>query len=260
MAGSPSGGQRRRRERGKTASAAYVGTSGWSYDFWRTDFYAGVPRRAWLAHYATQFNAVEVNASFYHALRPSVPASWFEQTPAAFRFCLKAHRWITHVERLRVDDAAIARERERAAPLRHKLAVVLWQLPQSLGRDLPRLQHFAQRLAAWPSVRHAIEFRDRSWFDDEVAACLRAHDIAAVQSDAADWPRWDAVTARFVYVRLHGHAVTYVSAYAPRTLARWAQRIGAWRAQGHAVYVFFDNTDAAAAPRDARALARRCAG
>lgn len=241
-------------------TAAYIGTSGWSYDVWRTGFYAGVPRRAWLAHYASQFNAVEVNATFYHALRPAVLARWFEQTPAAFRFCVKAHRWITHVERLRVDDAAIAREREHAAPLEHKLAVVLWQFPQSLGRDPPRLREFAQRLAAWPAVRHAIEFRDRSWFDDEVAACLCAHDIAAVQSDAADWPRWDAVTARLVYLRLHGHAVTYVSAYSRGVLARWAQRIRAWRAQGRDVCAFFDNTDAGAAPRDARALARRCAG
>ncbi len=240
--------------------AAYIGTCGWSYDFWRNDFYAGVPRRAWLAHYAARFDAVEINASFYHALRPALLARWHDDTPARFRFALKAHRWITHVERLRVDAAAIARERGRAAPLRDKLAVVLWQLPPTLGCDLPRLQDFVRRLGAWPSVRHAIEFRDRSWFVDDVAACLHEHGIAAVQSDAADWPRWGAVTADFVYARLHGHAVTYVSAYSRGALARWAQRITAWRAQGRDVFAFFDNTDAGAAPRDASRLARRCAG
>lgn len=239
-------------------STAFIGTSGWTYDSWRDDFYAGVPRRAWLTHYATKFDAVEVNASFYHTLRPGVFAHWFDATPARFRFCLKGHRWITHVERLRVEADAIARERDRAAGLAHKLAAMLWQLPQSLARDLPRLAHFAGLLRAWPQTRHAIEFRDRSWFDDEVAACLREHGIAAVQSDAADWPLWDAVTADFVYVRLHGHAVTYVSRYAPRTLARWAQRITAWRAAGRDVYLFFDNTDSGHAPRDALSLARRC--
>jgi len=240
-------------------SRVFVGTSGWTYDFWRDDFYAGVPRRAWLAHYATRFDAVEVNATFYHALRPAVMQGWYEQTPARFRFCLKGHRWITHVERLRVDAAAIARERERAAPLRHKLAVMLWQLPHTLGRDLARLRGFSALLRAWPGTRHAIELRDPSWFDDEVAACLHEHDIAAVQSDAADWPCWDAVTASFVYVRLHGHAVTYVSGYAPRALARWADRVAAWRADGRDVFVFFDNTDAGRAPRDARSLTQRCA-
>lgn len=240
-------------------SQVFVGTSGWTYDFWRDDFYAGVPRRAWLAHYATQFNAVEVNATFYHALRPTVLQGWHAQTPPQFRFCLKAHRWVTHVERLRVGAEAIARERARAAPLGHKLGAVLWQLPHTLGIDLARLQHFAQLLRAWPGVRHAIEFRERSWFVDDVAACLSAHGIAAVQSDAADWPLWRAVTADFVYVRLHGHAITYVSRYAPRMLARWAERIAAWRAQDHDVYVFFDNTDAGHAPSDARWLARRCA-
>lgn len=238
--------------------AAFIGTSGWTYDFWRDDFYAGVLRQAWLAHYATQFNAVEVNSSFYHALKPTVLARWFETTPAQFRFCLKAHRWVTHVKRLRVDAAAIARERERAAPLRHKLTVVMWQLPHTLSCNLQRLQNFVQLLRPWSALRHAIEFRHRSWFNADVAACLSEHDIAAVQSDAADWPRWNAVTANIVYVRLHGHATTYVSAYAPRTLARWADRVTAWRDDGRDVYVFFDNTDAGQAPRDARALARRC--
>jgi uncharacterized protein YecE (DUF72 family) len=240
------------------SGAAFIGTSGWTYDIWRDDFYAGVPRRAWLAHYATHLNAVEVNATFYHALRADVFARWFEATPAHFRFCLKAHRWITHVERLHIDAAAIARERDRAQPLRHKLEVVLWQLPQTLERDVPRLERFLGLLKTWPSARHAIEFRDRSWFDVDVAACLRAHDAAAVRSDAADWPRWDADTAGFIYVRLHGHVTTYVSAYAPRTLARWAQRIAGWRADGRDVFVFFDNTDAGHAPHNAQFLARRC--
>lgn len=243
---------------------AFVGTSGWTYDIWRDDFYAGVPRRAWLSHYATQFNAVEVNASFYHALRPTTYARWFETTPADFRFCVKAHRWITHVERLRVDNEAIARERERAAPLAHKLAVVLWQLPQTLACDAPRLLRFLRLLRRWPQPRHAIEFRHASWFTDEIGSKLREHNVAAVQSDAADWPRWDAVTADFVYIRLHGHRQTYASAYAPRTLARWAERIAGWRNggrnAGRDVYVFFDNTDAGHAPRDARRLARRCRG
>ncbi len=239
-------------------AALHVGTSGWTYEGWRADFYAGVARARWLEHYASVFDAVEVNASFYHALRPTTFARWREATPAAFRFCLKAHRWITHVQRLAVDRAAIVRERDRAAALGDKLAVVLWQLPQGLQRDLPRLRGFLRHLTAWPRPRHAIEFRHASWFDDAVADCLAAHAVAAVQSDAADWPLWPAVTADFVYLRLHGSSATYRSRYSARQLAAWAARIGAWRRQGRAVWAFFDNTDEGHAPRDALRLRRRC--
>jgi uncharacterized protein YecE (DUF72 family) len=126
------------------------------------------------------------------------------------------------------------------------------------GLRWPRRVRFLELPKMWPSARHAIQFRDRSWFDNGVVACLRAYDIVAVQSDAADWPRCDAATARFAYVRLHGHATTYVSSYAPRTLARWAERIAGWRTDGRDVFVFFDNTDAGHAPRNAKFLARRC--
>jgi uncharacterized protein YecE (DUF72 family) len=238
----------------------HVGTSGWTYDDWRDGFYRGVPRSRWLEHYASVFDAVEVNATFYHALKPTTFAGWREKTPAAFRFCLKGHRWITHVERLAVEPAAIARERDRAAPLGDKLAVVLWQLPQSLQRDLPRLRRFVRQLGEWPQPRHAIEFRHASWFDDEVADLRAANAIAAVQSDAADWPLWQAVTTDSVYVRLHGHAATYRSRYSAQQLAAWAGKIATWRRQGRAVWVFFDNTDEGHAPRDALLLRRHCEG
>ncbi len=238
----------------------HVGTSGWTYDGWRDDFYRGVPRARWLAHYASVFDAVEVNATFYHALKPATFARWRDETPADFRFCLKANRWITHVERLAVEPAAIARECERAAPLGDKLAVVLWQLPQSMQRDVPRLRQFARALGEWAQPRHAIEFRHASWFDDEAANLLAAHRIAAVQSDAADWPLWQAVTTDFVYVRLHGRGATYRSRYPLRQLAAWARRIAAWRRQGRAVWVFFDNTDEGHAPRDALRLRQCCEG
>lgn len=172
------------------------------------------------------FDAVEVNAGFYYALRPTTFARWREATPAAFRFCLKAHRRITHVQRLAVDRAAIVRERDRAAALGDELAVVLWQLPQGLQRDLPRLRGFLRQLA--------------------------------VQSDAADWPLWPAVTTDLAYVRLHGRSATYRSRYSARQLAAWAERIAAWRRQGRAVWAFFDNTDQGHAPRDALRLRRRC--
>jgi uncharacterized protein YecE (DUF72 family) len=240
----------------RAAPRVYIGTSGWAYDSW-TDFYAGVPHARWLAHYAEHFDAVEVNATFYHRLKPAAFAHWHEGTPARFRFAIKANRYLTHVKRLAFDAQSWRRQRAQGAQLAEKLAVVLWQLPKSMKRDTARLARFAKRLDAWHSVRHAIEFRDASWFDEEVAGLLAAHRIANAQSDAADWPLWDAVTTDLVYARLHGHTSTYWSRYTARELAAWARRIRRWRDEGRTVHIYFDNTDAGHAVANALELRAR---
>lgn len=234
---------------------AYIGTSGWSYAGWRDDFYAGVPRRNWLVYAASRFSGLEINASFYRLQQESTFRRWREATPKDFRFALKANRYLTHNRKLREPVEPIRTERERARALGDRLAVVLWQLPPNFGRHLERLQHFAEALSvAWPEVRHAVEFRHPSWFDDEVAACLHEHRLALCLSDAADWPLWDRVTTDLVYLRLHGHSHTYASAYSTPDLHRWAERIRGWLDGGRDVHVYFDNDAEGAAPRDALRL------
>jgi uncharacterized protein YecE (DUF72 family) len=99
-----------------------------------------------------------------------------------------------------------------------------------------------------------MEFRHPSWFTDEVANCLRAHRIAACQSDAADWPLWDVVTTDLIYVRLHGHEATYASAYPESELRAWARKIRRWQREGRDVHVYFDNDAWGHAPRNAQRL------
>ncbi|MDJ0929075.1 MAG: DUF72 domain-containing protein [Gammaproteobacteria bacterium] len=233
----------------------FIGTSGWSYDVWRDSFYRGVPRRAWLPHYAERFSAVEINASYYRLQQLSTYRKWAEATPARFRFAIKANRYLPAYRRLQDPARSIALERERAQGLGDKLSAVLWQCPPSFRKNLARLDAFAEALNAWRDVRHTIEFRHRSWFDADVLECLRKHSLAVCQSDAADWPLWDAVSTDLVYIRLHGHTRTYESAYRRATLDRWARRVRGWRAEGRTVHVYFDNTDAGAAVRDAGRLA-----
>lgn len=238
----------------------WVGTSGWSYPEWGVGFYGGAPRGDWLHRYAGHFATVEINATAYGDVEPEALARWAAETPSDFRFAMKASRSITHYRRLAVKPRAIAAERARALALGGKLAVVLWQLKSAQTCELRRLQDFLELLAAWPEARHAIEFRDASWFDDEVEALLARHRVASVISDARSWPRWDAITTDFVYVRLHGRPRTYVSRYEDAALADWATRIAQWRAQGRGVYVYFDNTAAGHAPADAERLVAACCG
>jgi uncharacterized protein YecE (DUF72 family) len=235
------------------APRLYIGPSGWNYPQWRHGFYESVPQRQWLAHSASLFTGIEVNGTFYRLLRPEMFARWREEVPDDFAFAIKGHRWATHVHRL-ADTGSILTQRETTKPLGDKLAAVLWQLPSGFARNLPRLEAFAEGLGGWPEARHAIEFRHRSWFDDEVAACLARHRIAVCQSDAPRWPLWDCVTTDLVYVRLHGHSRLYRSNYGSRALATWSRRIRAWQRQGHTVHVYFDNTDEGRAPANARSL------
>jgi uncharacterized protein YecE (DUF72 family) len=233
---------------------AYIGTSGWAYPEWRADFYRGAPPREWLEIASTRFTGLEINATFYHELKPAVFEHWRRATSPDFRFTVKAHRYVTHVKRLDAPAESFRRQRREAEALGEKLAAMLWQLPAGFHRDLGRLEKFAKRLSKWDTTRHAIEFRHESWFDAEVAALMRGAGLAVVQSDAADWPMWNAVTTDVVYVRLHGHCATYASNYGAAELRRWAARCRKWMNEGRDVHVYFDNTAGGNAPANAVAL------
>ena len=236
----------------------WVGTSGWSYPEWGGDFYAGAPRGDWLHRYGQHFSTAEINATAYGEIESATLARWAEETPADFRFAMKASRSITHYRRLAVRARSVEAERARSLSLGDKLTVVLWQLKRAQLVDRARLSAFLGLLSVWTEVRHAFEFRDESWFDDDIADLLAEHGASNVISDSRSWPRWDRVTSSLVYLRLHGRPRTYVSRYDDVALADWARRIVRWRAESRDVYVYFDNTAAGHAPGDAQRLLSLC--
>lgn len=236
-----------------------IGLSGWNYPAWKDSFYAGIRRKDWLSHAATRFETIEVNATFYREQKPATLKRWHAATPPDFVFAIKGHRFVTHSLRLADAGRAVIRQRENLRPLEPKLAAVLWQLPPGLGADAGRLADFLDALTAWPEMRHAIEFRHESWFTGATQGLLEDAGVANCISDAARWPRWDAVTAPLAYLRLHGRPETYVSAYGRAGLKPWRKRIADWRAEGRDVLCYFDNDSAGAAFEDAALLARLCA-
>src|SRR5689334_6021934 len=110
----------------------YIGTSGYSYKDWRGQFYPqDIPQKEWLTFYAQTYNAVEVNATFYHPFPKSVFTHWREMTPSGFRFVLKGSKVITH-EKLLADVKDQLKEFvSSAAGLQVKLVAMLWQFPAS---------------------------------------------------------------------------------------------------------------------------------
>ncbi|MGR9044308.1 MAG: DUF72 domain-containing protein [Gammaproteobacteria bacterium] len=235
-------------------SGLYIGTSGWSYQHWRSCFFHDVARKDRLKFYAERFTAVEINGTFYRLQKPETFQKWADETPSGFKFTMKANRYLTHNKKLTDPEASVLIEKNHAAALNGKLAVVLWQLPRFLKQNSVRLNAFTLALRQWPEVRHAIEFRHPSWFDDDTAACLSEANIAVCQSDAESWPLWDRITSNLVYIRLHGHTRTYASSYSQSELTNWADKIGDWLRQGRDVHVYFDNDAECAAPFNALAL------
>jgi uncharacterized protein YecE (DUF72 family) len=231
-----------------------IGTSGWNYKAWKDGFYAGVPQKSWLAHYASVFDTVEVNATFYRQLQEKTYRKWLESTPEGFTFAVKGNRYVTHIKRLKEPEESVLKQKDNIAPLQEKLSAVLWQLPANLEFSPERLKRLVQALDKWPQVGHALEARHQSWFVPEVEELLREHGLAVCQSDAPDWPRWDRVTADPVYIRLHGNRELYQSEYTDDELQAWAEKIRGWRADGLTVQVYFDNTDAGHAPDNAQRL------
>lgn len=232
----------------------FLGTSGWNYKAWKDAFYAGVPQKRWLAHYAERFNSVEVNATFYRQLQEKTYRKWLESTPEGFCFAIKGSRYVTHVKRLKEPQESVQKQRANIAPLQEKAAAVLWQLPGTMEYSTERLKGLLQALDAWPEVRHALEMRHASWFNPEAAQLLERHNTAVCLSDAPSWPRWDAVTADMVYVRLHGNRELYHSEYTQDELHSWAEAVQGWLGEGLTVHIYFDNTDAGHAPSNALTL------
>ena len=219
----------------------------------------GMPPRRWLGHYATLFDTVEVNSTFYRLASREAVAAWVEQTPEDFVFSLKASRYMTHVKRLADLPVAIARYFERIEPLTEtpKLGPIVWQLPANFHRDDDRL---ASALRALPPGRHCFEFRHPSWFVPDVYALLREAGAALVIGDTPDRPfQSHEMTAGWTLVRFHQGRRGRRGNYSATELDEWAERIAGWRRRVE-VYAYFNNDWEAFAVRNAIALRRRVGG
>ena len=221
-------------------SSLRIGTSGWNYRSWRGTVYPrGLPAKRWLEHYATTFDSVEVNATFYRLPKPDVPKAWAEQTRDGFVFAVKGSRYLTHIKRL--NDATGGVERFFGAiqglVAAGKLGPVLWQLPPNFHRDDERLSSFLDGL---PSGRHCVELRHESWFADDVYALLRERDVALVAADDPRMPFQTRMrTSGWMYARLH-FGDRPDGDYSDRALATLRRRFAAWARRGD-VYAYFNN-------------------
>ena len=223
-----------------------AGASGYSFKEWKGTFYPQDQKPdGMLAYYAERLPTVEINNTFYRMPAAKMLETWAATTPDHFRFAIKAPRRITHIARLKVDSAAdsVAFLYKILATLDRKRGPVLFQLPPNLKKDLPRLTAF---LALLPTEhRAAFEFREPSWFADDVYDALRAAGAALCLSEREDnAPPPLVETAHWGYVRLR------LETYADDELRRWAARLAATSWERVHVYFMHEPT----APAYAQAL------
>jgi uncharacterized protein YecE (DUF72 family) len=252
---------RRLRDSKDAVAPARIGCSGWLYKDWAGTFYPPrLPQRNWLAYYATRFDTVELNGTFYRLPETARFSAWRKSVPRTFLFAMKASRFLTHMKRLTEPAEPLARLFGRARPLGGTLGPILYQLPTAWKVNTDRLEAFLQSLPG--RRRHAIEFRDSSWYTSEVFDLLARFNVALCLHDMEGSATGRLRIGSFVYVRFHG-VPKYAGRYAKPVLEDWADWLSAEMARGRPVFAYFNNTIKAQAARDAvrlrSALAARSA-
>jgi uncharacterized protein YecE (DUF72 family) len=233
-----------------------IGCSGWQYTHWRGDFYpAELPQSRWFAHYALTFDTVEINNTFYRLPPADTFARWHEQAPRHFVYAVKASRFLTHMKKLKDPEEPIARFFDRAQQLGPRLGPVLYQLPPRWPPDLPRFEHFLAQLPR--AVRHVVEFREPSWYDERVYELLRRHNVALCLHDMQGSASGRVVVGPCIYVRFHFGTRKYGGRYEDRRLDEWAAWLSARATDGMDVFAYFNNDTGGHAPRDAVRLRQR---
>ena len=239
----------------KQFGATRIGTSGWHYPHWRGPFYPEkLPASKMLEHYTRHFDTVELNNTFYRLPVVTGLENWRASTPKNFLFAAKGSRFLTHMKKLKDTGRGIDNFFERVNHLGKKLGPIVFQLPPFWQVNPERLDAF---LSALPRRRrYAFELRNPTWHNDEIYGILRRHNAAFCIFEIAGFRSGFEITADFTYVRLHGPGAAYQGTYSPAALHDWARRIRDWQKTLRAIYVYFDNDQAAYAVHDALALKR----
>jgi uncharacterized protein YecE (DUF72 family) len=243
-------------------ASAHIGTSGWSYDHWVGPFYPEeLPTDQRLAYYAQRLATTEINNAFYQLPSEETLQHWRSAVAEDFVFAAKASRYITHMKKLKDPDDTVPPFLERMAALGPQLGPVLFQLPPRWHQNTERLAAFLETLERLAQGgRWVFELRDHSWLTDTTRNLLTQHHAAFCIYELDGFVTEPAVTAGFVYLRLHGPDGAYQGRYDDAALDAWAERIRDWLDRDLDVYCYFDNDEAGYAVQNALALQGRLSG
>jgi len=219
---------------------ARVGCAKWNKKDLKNFYPKGVKDE--LAYYSTQFNCIELNATFYRLFPPSTFDNWYATVPESFRFFPKLEQSISHFRRLKDVQEITERNVANMSHLREKLGMPFLQMHDNFGpKDFERVAAFVEN---WTyEVPLAMEFRHTDWYNDEAVSrrlyeLLEAHGIANVLVDTAG--RRDLMHMRLTTSTAF---VRWVGANEPQSdrsrLDEWIGRIAEWKKAGLRKLFFF---------------------
>ena len=238
----------------------HVGTMGWSYSFWKGNFYPEtLASKEFLAYYATRFSTVEVDSTFYRIPRVQSVLDWKEQTPQGFLFSLKFPQVITHVKMLKDCQEETSVFLERVELLKEKLGVLLLQFPYTFGIEhVSLLRDFLQKLPK--RHRYVVEVRNRKLLNDGFYSVLRDNNVVLAWVESPFMPKVNEVTSDFIYVRWEGDrrrvngTLGRIEVDRNGQIKLWADKIKPFLEKQTAVFGYFSKYYSGHSPSDVKEL------
>lgn len=235
-------------------AAMYIGTSGYSYPYWKNRFYPEkLAAGKWLGYYGTRFNTLELNNTFYRfpVLKNLVKAA--ASTPDDFRFSVKANKVITHSKRMKdVKDKVREFMDIVEEGFGNKLACILYQLPPSYSYTEERLEDIINNVQGQSS--NVIEFRHESWWNEEVYKIFKRHSLTFCSVSYPWLPEDNITTSDVFYKRMHGVPDLFISSYSDDHLHKLAKGLP----KADKSFVYFNNTMYEAGYSNAALLKELC--
>ena len=227
----------------------FCGTSGFAYPSWRPGFYPEkLPANKFLSHYATRLNSVEINYTYRRLASANTFEKWIEATPEGFLFLPKAHMKITHSLKLANAEEFTRTFLDSLSPLERagRLGPILFQLAPTFKIDVPLLTSFVRILPR--SIKTAFEFRNASWFSEQVYDILRSANVGLCLAENETLETPFVLTADFVYLRLRKPD------YAESELSSIAYRVQQYTGNGYPTFAIFKHEETPAGALNAEQL------
>ncbi|MBB5865259.1 DUF72 domain-containing protein [Xanthomonas sp. 3058] len=212
----------------------HVGIGGWVYAPWRAGMFypQGLVQRRELAYASRHVTAIEINGTYYGAQKPTTYAKWRDEVPPGFVFSAKAPRRITQSRKLAGTRTQVEDFIAGIVELGDTLGPLVWQFEQGHRLQADDLHDFLSllpRRAGTHALRHVLEIRDHEAVDASLLGLVRHHRVATVFTDSEVHPSFADLSTDFVYARLMRSQARLHAGYTAPALARWAERVHAWR-------------------------------
>lgn len=213
-----------------------------------------LPQKKWFEFYSSQFNALELNVTFYRFPQLKTLERWYDKSPADFCFAVKVPRLITHYKRFNDTDRMLSDFYTTARDgLKEKLGPILFQLPAQSIYSEDLLERIID--SADERFINVVEFRHESWWKKNVYERLSEKKIVFCSINYPKLPDSVVRNSSTIYYRYHGNPKLYYSEYDEQVIQKTATTIK--KSPGvESVYVFFNNTATIAAINNARQLKR----